>query len=80
MGYLLVRHVLVLREPFAALPLDTRLTILVSYAFGYPLQLWWFGKIAKGLIKVLSGGGGKHKGAVATAGSDRVTRSKAKAS
>ena len=48
-----------LRSQFFALPLSTTLTIRGSYAFGYPLQLFWFSKIAKGLIKVLSAGGGK---------------------
>ena len=78
MGYILVRYVWVLREPFSALPLDTRLTVLSCYAFGYPLQLFWFQKIAKGLLKVLKGG--STKAAAATPGSARVTRSKAKTS
>ena len=55
MGGLFVRYVVILREPFFALPVSTWATILGSYAFGYPLQLFWFSKIAKGLLKVLSG-------------------------
>ena len=31
--------------------------VLACSAFGYPLQLFWFKKIAAGLIKVLTGGG-----------------------
>ena len=57
-----LERVVQLRSQFFALPLSTTLTILGSYAFGYPLQLFWFSKIAKGLIKVLSAAGGGKKG------------------
>jgi len=55
MGGLLVRYAVVLRGAFFALPTSTYLTVLGSYAFGYPLQLFWFNKIVKGLLKLLSG-------------------------
>ena len=46
---------------FFALPPTTWLTVLACYAFGYPLQLFWFRKIAIGIVKVLSGGKKKSK-------------------
>ena len=53
MGYFFVRYVIVLRNSFFALPPAIYLTILLSYAFGYPLQLFWFRKIVLGLLKAL---------------------------
>ena len=53
MGFLFVRYVIVLRDSFFALPPTVYLSILLSYAFGYPLQLFWFRKIALGLLKAL---------------------------
>jgi hypothetical protein len=61
MGWLFVRYVVVLRAGFFALPPTTWLTVLACYAFGYPLQLFWFRKIAIGIVKVLSGGKKKSK-------------------
>ena len=61
MGWLFVRYVIILRAPFFALPPTTYLTVLSCYAFGYPLQLFWFRKIALGIIKVLRSGGKKRK-------------------
>jgi hypothetical protein len=56
MGYIAFHFFYVLRDQFFALPPSTYGVILLSYCFGYPLQLFWFYKIAKGIIKLLFGG------------------------
>ena len=53
MGGMFVRYVVLLRAPFFALPPSTWAVVLGCYGFGYPLQLFWFSKIFKGVLKVL---------------------------
>jgi hypothetical protein len=61
MGWLAFHYFFELREQFFALPVSTTGIILASYCFGYPLQLFWFYKIAKGLARALSGGSKPQK-------------------
>lgn len=62
MGYLVYTYLFALRAAVFALPPSTVAALGSGFAFGYPLQLFWFQKIATGLVKVLRGGpGGKAK-------------------
>jgi len=45
------------REGFAALPIHSSVLYLLSYGVGTTLQLFWFSKIAKGMMKALGYGG-----------------------
>mmetsp|Transcript_58611 Transcript_58611/g.96760 ORF Transcript_58611/g.96760 Transcript_58611/m.96760 type:complete len:250 (+) Transcript_58611:161-910(+) len=53
MAWIILRHVVVLQATFFALPTSTVSIALLGCGFGYPLQLWWFQKIVKGLLKVV---------------------------
>mmetsp|Transcript_1211 Transcript_1211/g.1891 ORF Transcript_1211/g.1891 Transcript_1211/m.1891 type:complete len:252 (+) Transcript_1211:74-829(+) len=45
------------REGFAALPIHISILFLLSFGVGTMLQLFWFSKIAKGMMKALGYGG-----------------------
>lgn len=67
MGGLFVKYMWLLRAPLFALPVSTYLTCIFSFCIGYPMQLFWFRKIAVGLLKVLQAG---SKGSAVKLGKD----------
>ena len=60
-GSLLIRVCVDLREEFLGIPTLPMVAAGVGFGLGYPLQLFWFSKIAKGIIKIMAGGSGSGR-------------------
>ena len=57
MGWLLFRNGIYLHAKFFSLPFSTVAVVIAGCGIGYPMQIFWFHKIACGLLKVLKGEG-----------------------